>query len=159
MRKGRLTRTSGMTLIEVTLAVAIFSVVIAASAQSIMSLYVAMDVQQDRVAAVHSCRTVMNVVREKRGEFRGGEETDFVNWTNMFSWINTQNSAGWASYLLEQDGSVKLPNHTVRVQLLNVNGGTAVAGDNPLEVHVIASWKDGKGRTSTTRLVTRMTDR
>lgn len=159
MQTSRMNRRSGVTLIEVTLAVAIFSVVIAVSAQSIMSLYVAMDVQQDRVSATHSCRTVLNVIREKRGEFRGGNETDFVNWTNFFSWINTQNSAGWAAYLNEQDGSAALPDHSINVAAYNINGGGAVPGDNPVELHVIASWRDGKGRMSSTRLVTRMTDR
>lgn len=155
----RLKRNSGVTLIEVTLAVAIFAVVIAVSAQSIMSLYVAMDVQQDRVSATHSCRTVLNAIREKRGEFRGANETDFVNWTNLFSWINTQNNTGWATYLTETDGSAALASHTMRVNLYSTSGATAVAGDNPVEVHVIASWRDGKGRLSSTRVVTRMTDR
>ncbi len=159
MQKRRLIGTSGVTLIEVTLAVAIFSVVIAASAQSIMSLYVAMDVQQDRVAATHSCRTVLNVIREKRGEFRGANETDMVNWTNLFSWINTQNTAGWATYLTEQDGSAALAEHSINVTALNVNGAPAVAGDNPVEFHAVATWTDGKGRTTSTRIVTRMTDR
>lgn len=152
MAVRRLSRQSGVTLIEVTVAVAIFAVVIAISAQAIMSFYVAMDVQEDRVAAAHSCRVVLNALREKRGEFRGANETDMVNWTNFNSWINTQNTAGWSDYLVQQDGAPALANHSVNVVEVAVDSG-------PREYHVIATWNDAKGHTMSTRLVTRMNDR
>lgn len=159
MQGKTLSRKSGVTLIEVTLAVAIFAVVIALSAQSILSFYVAIDIQEERVAAIHSARTVISAIREKREEFRGANETDMVNWTNFFNWINTQNTSGWSSYLTQQDGSAALQNHAINIELYNVNGGAAAVGDNPIEVHVVASWTDGKGRTLNSRVVSRMTDR
>lgn len=156
----RLNARSGVTLIEVLLAAAIFSFVIAVSAQSMVSLVVGTRLQKDRVTAMHSCRVVLNAIREKKGEYRGANESDMVNWTNFFSWISTQNTAKWATYLTETDGSAALSNHTVSVELRKSDtGAVAVAGDNPLEVHVIASWKDVKGRTTSTRLVSRISDR
>lgn len=164
MQARHLTRRSGVTLIEVTMAVAIFAVVIALSAQSILSFYVALKVQEDRVVAVHSARTIMNALREKREEYRGANESDMVNWTNYFSWITTENTAKWTTYTAQQTGGAALKNQNVTVTMYKVNadnstGGAAAAGDNPLEVHVVVTWTDGKGRTMTSRLVTRMTDR
>ena len=56
----------GITLIEVLIAVAIFSFVIAASAQSMISIMVGTQIQKDRVTATHSCRVVLNAIREKK---------------------------------------------------------------------------------------------
>jgi len=150
----------GITLIEVLIAVAIFSFVIAASAQSMISIMVGTQIQKDRVTATHSCRVVLNAIREKKGEFRGPNETDMVNWTNFFAWITTQNTAKWATYLTETDGSAALTSHSVTVELRNAaTGAVANAGDDPLEVHVMASWTDVKKRTDSVRLISRISDR
>lgn len=156
----RLSNKSGVTLIEVTLAVAIFAVVIAVSAQSIISNFVAVQVQKDRITAANSCRVVLNAIREKKGEFRGADAWAMVNWSNFFSWINTQNTAKWSTYLTEVDGSAALKSHTVTVSLLNpTTGAAAVTTDNPIEVHVVASWVDSKNRTMSVRMISRITDR
>lgn len=159
MPRRKLSGTSGVTLIEVTVAVAIFAVVIAVSAQTIISTYVGISVQKDRVAAMNSCRTILNACREKRGEYRAAEENSMVNWTNYFTWINTQNTANWSTYLTEVDGTAALKSHTMNVQLRNMTGGAATTADNPIEVHVVATWRDAKNRTMTARLVSRMSDR
>ena len=64
--KRALARKRGVTLIEVTMAVAIFAVVIAVSAQSILSFYVAIDMQEDRIVATHAARAVLAALREMR---------------------------------------------------------------------------------------------
>lgn len=160
MPERRLKSTSGLTLIEITIAVAIFFVAVAMSAQAIMGMFVSAAVQKDRVAAVQSCRVVLNAVREKKDFYRGANAADLVNWANFFTWINNQNTAKWATYLTETDGTAALKNHQVTVEFRNVTtGAVAVANDNPLDVHVICTWTDTKNRTMSTRLVSRITDR
>jgi len=151
--------TSGLTLIEVTLAVGIFAVVIAASAQAILSFYVANDIQQDRIAAGHACRALMGHVRDMRGEFRGANEADLVDWQAYINWVDTQNSTSWQSYTVGKTGTKHLKNLTLQVELYNMNGAAATAADNPIEVHTVAQWTDAKGRQLNSRVVSRITDR
>ena len=156
--KRALARKRGVTLIEVTMAVAIFAVVIAVSAQSILSFYVAIDMQEDRIVATHAARAVLNGIREKRGEFRGSVDNALVDWTQFAAWVTAQNTANWTTFS-QSSGYGALNSQAVRVTLLNVNGAPAVAADNPKQVHVTTTWLDAKGRTLRSTIVTRMTDR
>lgn len=153
-----LARKAGVTLIEVTMAVAIFAVVIAVSAQAILSFYVAIDMQEDRVVATHASRAVLNVIREKRGEFRGTADNALVDWAQFFAWVTAQNTANWATFS-QSSGYVALRNQAITVKLLNSNGGPAVVTDSPLQVMVTTRWLDGKGRTLRADLITRIADR
>lgn len=64
---------AGMTLVELMLAVTIFTVVLGATAHALISYYVALKTQEERVAASQHCVTVINMMRETRrtaeGEF------------------------------------------------------------------------------------------
>ena len=50
-----LKRNEGVTLMELTMAVALFSVVLGATAQSLISYYVALDTQNQRHTAIRNC--------------------------------------------------------------------------------------------------------
>lgn len=156
--RRKIARKRGVTLIEVTLAVAIFAVVIAVSAQSILSFYVALDMQEDRVVATHASRAVLNAVREKRGEFRGAADNALVDWNQFFTWVSQQNTANWTTFT-QTTGYAALKNQAVTVRLLNSAGANAVATDNPFRVLVTTRWQDAKGRTLRADLMTVISDR
>jgi prepilin-type N-terminal cleavage/methylation domain-containing protein len=146
-------RTSGLTLMEVMMASAIFAVVIGITASSLTSFYVSMDIQHQRIEAVNSCRAVMGVLREKRDEFYDSS-TDKLNWTNFGTWITTNNTAGWTDYLANNANNAGLKSQTLQVQLVNIAGNPATLGtDNPIEVHVITSWTDRQGHALQTQVV------
>ncbi len=142
---------SGVTLMEVTLAVALFAVVIAMSAQALISFYAAIDVQEQRVEAMQAARAVLAHVRQKRADFE--EEDDVYNWSGLLSWFNTKEEAGWTEFLRNTSGTNYLPDHDIDVTVLNMDGDAANAGDNPLEVHVTSSWSDLRGRTISVEVV------
>ena len=64
-RKGKGER-QGVTLLELTVAVAIFSVAIGAAAQILISFYATMDVQSQRVIAINYCRGLLSDMRSLR---------------------------------------------------------------------------------------------
>lgn len=73
-------RKEGVTLLELTLAMAVFAIALGATAQTLISYYVAMDVQQKRAVAAQNCRSVIGAMREIRdtnGDFIQGI-TDFI---------------------------------------------------------------------------------
>ena len=146
----------GMTLIEVVLAVAILAAVLGVTAQAIGGFYITMDVQEQRIEAVQSARAVLGAVREKRTEFDGGE--DEFDWAGLLGWVEGQNQTSWAGFLRGNELHEELRDHTISVQLFNMDGGPASAGDNPVEVHAVAAWVDRRGRAQRAVLVTVMTN-
>lgn len=142
---------SGVTLMEVTLAVALFAVVIAMSAQALISFYAAIDVQEQRVEAMQAARAVLAHVRQKRVDFE--EEEDGYSWSGLLSWFSAKEEANWTEFLRSTAGPNYLPNHDIDVTVLNMDGDPANAGDNPLEVHVVSSWSDLRGRTVSVEVV------
>ena len=146
----------GMTLIEVVLAVAILAVVLGVTAQAIGGFYITMDVQEQRIEAVQSARAVLGAVREKRTEFDGGE--DGFDWAGLLGWIEGQNQESWAGFVRGNELHEDLRDHTIGVEVYNMDGGAASAGDNPVEVHAIAAWVDRQGRAQRAVVVTVMTN-
>ena len=133
----RLKSERGMTLVELTLAVAIFVMVLGATAQSLISYYVALDIQDQRVAATRHCVGVLNTIRD----FRDGT-TDTFPAAITDQWPDGSEVSGVAS----------LPMEFVVVTYTN-------ATSNPLEVIVISSWQDLRGRQVTTQVSTVLTNR
>lgn len=130
----------GVTLIEVIIAVAILAGVVGATAQSLMSFYVSIDVQEQRMEAVRACQGLMDGIREKRLEFKD----DFPD--ALLTWIDDNNDDGWDEFLVDNSDHVELGNQELTVTCFNSDGDNAGSGDNPIFVHVTTTWNDRKGR-------------
>ena len=141
----------GVTLIEITLAVAIFAGVIGVTAQALMSFYVSIDVQEQRMEGVAACRSVMDSLREKRVEF----SEEFPE--GLLTWIETQNADSWDDFLADNSDYVQLAEQTLVVECYNTDGDVAGEGDNPIEVHVTTNWLDRKGRPMSATVVSMLT--
>lgn len=148
---------SGVTLMEIMVAMAIFSVVIGVTATALTSFYVTMDLQEQRIEAVQSCRAVLGAIREKRHQYKQPE--DLFDWTAFLGWINQQNTAGWPEFLKQGGSHEELRDHSLAVTPLNLEGNPANPNDAPIEFHVTASWKDRKGRAMQAQVVSVLTDR
>jgi prepilin-type N-terminal cleavage/methylation domain-containing protein len=151
MARKRVAGERGVTLMEVTMAVAIFAAVIAVTAQSLMSFYVTMDSQEQRIEAVQSCRAVLGALREKRDEF----SSNFP--AGLLGWINSQNEANWAEYLRTGTAHEILKNNTLTVNCFGMGGAAASDADNPIQVLVVSRWTDRKGRPMEAEVTTILT--
>ena len=130
---------------------AIFAGVIAVTAQSLMSFYVSIDMQEQRMEGVAACRSVMDSLREKRVEFKD----DFPQ--GLLTWIDTQNDTSWADFLADNSEHVELADQTLEVACFNEAGEAADGGDNPVVVHVTTTWLDRKGRSLSATVVSMLT--
>lgn len=148
---------SGVTLMEVTLAVAIFAVAIAMSAQALISFYAALDVQEQRVEAMQAARSVLAEVRQVRRDFQG--ENDAFDWNGLLNWFSENEEAGWEEFLRDEPGMNYLPNHEITVTVRNMDGDVAQPGDNPIEVTVQSSWTDLRGRPASVNVVSVFSER
>ena len=63
---GKISRNGGVSLLEVTMAVAIFAVAVGVAAQGLISFYASMDVQNQRVMAANQCRALLSDMRNIR---------------------------------------------------------------------------------------------
>jgi len=148
----RLGSESGVTLVEITLALSIFAGIVAITAQSLLSFYVTLDIQEQRIEAIHSCRAVMGALREKRGDFK--LEDWGYDWEGFIDWIEDENDEGWQAYVKSGDGYEELNAQQLTVTCFDMDGNAAVPGSNPIEVHVTTTWTDRKGRPMKAELVT-----
>jgi prepilin-type N-terminal cleavage/methylation domain-containing protein len=153
----RLSTQSGMTLVEVTFAVAVFAIAIAMSATALAAFYAATDVQEQRISAMQANRAVIAAVRQKRLDFQGGNDT--YDWAGFINWINQQQTAGWTEFKKVNTASGALPNHRITVQLRALDGDPAVAGDDPIQIHVRSAWSDLRGREAQAELVAAISER
>jgi len=142
----------GISLIEIILAVAILAGVIGVSAQSLMSFYVGIDIQEQKMEAVRTCQSVMDGLREKRVQYKD----NFPD--GLLTWVNQNNNTSWASYLADNSQHVQLANQALRVTCTNMEGEAAGAGDNPIIVEVTTTWDDRKGRESTASVMSILTN-
>lgn len=138
MRSRKRSGQSGVTLIEVTIAVAIFAVVIAVSAQALGSFYATMDMQEDRIEAAQRARSVISAIRDKRSQYQLADNT--FNWAGMMTWMTNQAATGWSDYLSDPYEGGGLTDHAITVTLLNLDGTAPALGDTPLELHVTSTW-------------------
>lgn len=157
MNKKRLPNDAGMSLMEVTLAVAVFAIAIAFTAQAIMTNYAALDLQEQRIAGIQASRAVMAELREQRAMFRQG--MDNFDTGGYLAWIEAQNDNDWESMEFGED-SQHLQDMTVTVEVFNPETGAAAANNtNPLEVHVLTTWTDRMGRPMEARIVSLLAER
>lgn len=132
--------TAGFTLLEVTLAVGIFAAVIGVTAQALMSFYMTLDLQEQRIEAINSCRSVLSAIREKRVEMKDNFPDGLVEW------VEEQNSGGWSTYSNAEAETGVLNDFVVEVSCTNLAGENPGANDVPIQVLAKATWKDGRGR-------------
>jgi prepilin-type N-terminal cleavage/methylation domain-containing protein len=135
----------GVTLLELTLAVAIFAIAVGAAAQTLISFYVTMDMQNQRVVAVNHCRAVLSNMRNLRDAFPNSATTP-----------NNFQNAVLAAYApeVETDGPAGLTSGKVVVSYEDANPST-----NPLVPTVMVQWHDLRGRTCTVSLSSAISDR
>lgn len=168
-RRIRNSGSAGMTLLEITIAMALFAVVIGVTATSLASFYVNMDAQEQRIEAMHACRGVLDALREKRAEF---VDLDLAGTSNfplgLTAWIDAQNTEGWKAHLrgkpVDEDtgvasGVAQLDAHAIQVFYADLNGGSVTAQSNPIQVHVVSSWNDRQGRPLQVELASLLSDR
>ncbi|HOJ34092.1 MAG TPA: prepilin-type N-terminal cleavage/methylation domain-containing protein [Candidatus Hydrogenedentes bacterium] len=128
---------AGLTLLELTLAIALFAIVLAAAAQALISYHSALTLQRQRNEAVLHCRSVISEMRNVRENNPG----DFPN-AILSRWPNGGVVAGFNT----------LPQEQIVVAYTDVNA-------NPLEVIVTCSWVDLRGRPAIATVSTLLTDR
>ncbi len=137
MRYRRFRDEEGVTLLELTIAMALFVIVMGATAQSLISYYVALDMQNQRHTAVRDCASILSNMRDVRT----------ANPTNFPDAITT----------LWPDG-VQVPNAgTLTQEVVTVD--YVDPNTNPLEVTVTSTWVDMRGRPMTVSVSSILADR
>ena len=137
---------SGVTLLEIMVAMGIFAVVVGISAASLTSFYASMETQKERIAAAQSCRGVINLARQMRAEFY-----HVVPDQNRFpedwqAWLNGKNQQNWPDFTSSPGYEVRLRDHSIVAQVYDLNGDEISSNTNPVVLHVRASWRDARGR-------------
>ena len=157
MKRKRLSSNSGVTLIEVTLSVAIFAAVIAMSAQALAGFYATSETQEQRVEALQAARAVLSEIRLRRVDFETAD--DGYNWAGMLAWIADREALGWPNYVRDAQGANPLRAHSLSVRVTDINGEQADPGDDPLQVQVSSAWQDMRGRPISLSLNTVISER
>ncbi|MFA6240000.1 MAG: prepilin-type N-terminal cleavage/methylation domain-containing protein [Candidatus Hydrogenedentales bacterium] len=137
MRYRRFRDEEGVTLLELTIAMALFVIVMGATAQSLISYYVALDMQNQRHTAVRDCASILSNMRD----VRTANPTNFPD----------------AVTALWPDG-VQVPNAgTLTQEVVTVD--YVDPNTNPLEVTVTSTWVDMRGRPMTVSVSSILADR
>ena len=142
MARRRLADSEGLTLLELTIALSIFAIMLGVAAQGLVSSYASLKVQEQRSEAAHLCRSVLDNMREFRGE-----NPDTFPQSLMDQWPSGTPIEGIAA-----------ANHT-SLNEYEVTASYGEAGAAPLPVTVQVSWKDHRGRPVTFAVSTLLTDR
>ena len=137
MVKQRHRSDQGFTLLELTIAVAVFMIVLGATAQALVSYYVTLDVQNQRFVASRNCTAVLSAMRNTRD----------ANPDNFPGAV----TAAWPDGA-EVPALASLPREQITVTYTNPSA-------NPLDVLVRSTWVDLRGRTLTMSVSTILTDR
>lgn len=137
--------TCGFTLIEVALAMAVFTVVVGIAAQALTTFYVTMDMQRQRVLAVNHCRATVSEMRSLRDANRTLDGS----------------SGGFQSVIFERfPPAAKTAGPTaLRGSEVTVTYENPSANANPLVPTVTIRWLDLRGRTMAFSLSSAITDR
>ena len=144
-RTRAMSSNAGVTLLEMTIAVAIFAIAVGAAAQTLVSFYATMDMQNQRVVAINHCRSVLSNMRNLRDTFPNST-------ANPNNFQNAILNAFPAE--VETNGPAGLNNAKVTVSYED-----ARAAANPLSPTVTLRWRDLRGHTCTVALSSAITDR
>lgn len=133
----------GLTLIEIMIAVAIFAFVIGITAVTVVSVHSNLQIQRERIQAYHICRSIIEVIREKRADFRVGEES--FNWSDFYTWLNSQSNSDWLSLVTTEEHPINLQNLQINIDCRNMHNEPAGGTDNPIQVFVTVTWLTPRG--------------
>lgn len=150
-------KNEGLTLIEIMIAVAIFAFVVGVTAVTLVSSHNNLQVQRERIQALHTCRAVIEAIREKRKDFAVG--SDSFNWEGFYAWINGRTSNDWLSMVSVENHPIPIPSLQINVVCRNMNGNPAGGSDNPVQVFVTATWTSIRGHTIRDTVATILTSR
>lgn len=131
-RTRRAMEAKGFSLLEITMAMAVFAVTIGISAQGLIAYYALMDMQNQRVVAMNQCRATLSQMRNAR--------TTSLD-TILAQYPNGQSVAG----------PTQLRSSTIAIAYEDVTA-------NPLVPTVTVTWEDIRGRTLHVSLSTALTD-
>lgn len=137
-----------MSLMEVILAVAILAAVIGVSAQALASFYLSMDMQEQRIEGLQSCRAVMSALRERRESFQEDFPASFI------TFVNTNNTSGWQDFIVKSNDHEELRGHKIKVTLLDMEGAALAAPATTAQVLVRSTWFDRRNRPMSAELIT-----
>ena len=164
----------GFTLLEIVVALAIFTVTLGVTAQGLAYAYGVVNLQNQRVTANNDCRAVISSLRQVAAERPAS--TACPNADNMFpcvllNWVNSfpANAAAVAALSVAARaafaGMYTLQNETIAITLTDnagvaaVHGLTAGAGTNPVRATVTVQWRGPRGILYTEIVTTAVTDR
>ena len=150
-------RNEGLTLIEIMIAVAIFAFVVGVTAVTLVSSHNNLQVQRERIQALHACRAVIETIREKRKDFAVSD--DNFNWEGFYAWINGKTSNDWLSMVSVAEHPIPIPDLQISVDCRNMNGEPAGGTNNPVQVFVTATWTSIRGHTIRDTVATILTSR
>lgn len=136
-RLSRLRGETGLTLLEVSLSMAIFAVVMSVSAQVLIGFSGSMEMQEQRQEAVQHCRAVLAQIRQDR-------DTSVLAFPQQITTI-------WPDGRQVTDPEiVTLDNEVITVDYADDDA-------DPLQVTITASWTDMRGRPAATAVGTLLT--
>lgn len=144
--------TAGMSLLEVVLAIAIFAAVIGVTAQSLASFYVAIDLQEQRINGLQAARAVMSAIRERRDTF----QQNFPD--SLIAWVSENNDLYWDDYLVDNSAHEQLRNHSIQVDVFDLEGNAPSSGESPVQIFVRSTWLDRRNRPIQAELVSVFND-
>jgi len=137
MRNLRRRRESGTTLLELTFALALFAIIMGSAAQTLVTYYASLDLQNQRNVAAQHCRAVLSDMRALR-DAGTGDFPDVI----VEQWPNGSEVVGLGTMLNE-------------VVTVTYEDDTA----DPLVVTVQSSWLDMRGRSFSMQVSTVLTNR
>ena len=145
VRTAALRETRGVTLLEITIAVAIFAVAIGVAAQILVSFYATMDLQHQRVIAADHCRGVFSQIRNIRDA----------------SPNTSENPSAFQEAVMAQfpDGEQPTAPYDLRDATVEIAYESTDASANPLVPTVTVNWVDLRGRAVSLGTTTAITDR
>ncbi len=145
-------REEGFTILELSIAIAVFMVVLGVAAQALVSFYVAVDMQHQKQEAVRACTSVLNDMRVVRdanpGDFPDAIVALFPNNGLLQPGDEVQ---------LNPDITVVPNEGTLRNQLIRVEYADDSA--NPLQVEIIVTCDSLRGHPVRTSVSTMLTNR
>ncbi len=136
-RRTGLRESAGFTLLEVTIAMGVFALVMASAAQVLLSFSSSMNIQEQRQQAVQHCRAVLTQMRQDR-------DTSVLPFPNQIvgTWPNGRQ--------INDPNLVSLSNEIITVTYAN-------AAADPLQVTVTSRWNDMQGRAVSATVSTLLT--
>lgn len=159
---------------EVIVALAIFLIVMAATAQGLVSSFAAIKMQEERTTAINATRSVLSTLRQVAASQPESEmcpEGTILFPCAMMNWLQnfpeTLEDAEGDTLLMEiYGGFFALPDQRFIIELTDEDGNAAImhgsvvsSNTNPVWVAVETTWRGFKGQVLRFELKTIMTNR